>query len=126
MDGRSLLPLLLEPTPPAGAADELSAGAAADEAAVAAFIPPPKCTPDPCHGHGVCLAPLKPQCYCDGPYAGQFCERCAAGHEGYPACRCASTLCNCRPSPALSRALVFAYKVVGDVQPGAVAGGVLD
>ena len=37
-------------------------------------------------GHGVCLQPLNPQCFCNSEYAGDRCERCAAGHMDYPAC----------------------------------------
>ena len=29
--------------------------------------------------HGVCLQPLNPQCFCNSEYAGDRCERCAAG-----------------------------------------------
>lgn len=41
---------------------------------------------DPCNGHGVCLEPLNPQCFCNQQYTGLRCERCSAGHENYPAC----------------------------------------
>jgi hypothetical protein len=48
--------------------------------------PPKACKPDPCNGHGVCLEPLNPQCFCNQQYTGLRCERCSAGHENYPAC----------------------------------------
>jgi arylsulfatase A-like enzyme len=55
MDGKSLLPLVVSQP----SEDQTSAGgsSAADRVAK----PPRSCTPDPCHGVGVCLQPLNPQ-----------------------------------------------------------------
>ena len=73
MDGKSLLPLVTNsprPTPPN------KQGA----------LPPKACTPDPCHGQGVCLTPLSPQCFCNKGFTGHRCESCAAGWTGWPKC----------------------------------------
>jgi len=59
IDGRSLLPLV---TAPSTAARAAAAGAATGG--------PNSCDPDPCNGHGVCLEPVKPQCFCNSGYAG--------------------------------------------------------
>jgi len=93
MDGRSILPLITAPPPPTTTTPKTTTppsvapserAAAADAAAAAAAAP---CDPDPCHGHGVCLAPLAPQCFCNTGFAGATCDRCAAGREAFPACR---------------------------------------
>jgi hypothetical protein len=79
MDGRSVLPLVVAPPPPSHVADGIAAAHAGGAST-------PACIPDPCNGHGVCLQPLKPQCFCNSGYAGERCQQCAAGHESYPFC----------------------------------------
>lgn len=73
MDGKSLLPLVTNSPKPTSPNKQ---GA----------LPPKACTPDPCHGQGVCLTPLSPQCFCNKGFAGHRCESCAAGWTGWPKC----------------------------------------
>lgn len=75
MDGRSFLPLVL---------GSQSTGSVADGGKVS--VPPPACKPDPCNGHGVCIKPLNPQCFCNTGYEGDRCEKCAQGFQGWPSC----------------------------------------
>ena len=82
MDGRSILPIVVAPSPGPAQPPQLEE----DSSRVEVALPPRSCSPDPCNGHGVCLQPLSPQCFCNQEYAGDRCERCAAGHENYPAC----------------------------------------
>ncbi len=42
------------------------------------------CRPDPCHGHGTCSAG---SCGCASGYAGDLCDTCATGYQGYPECQ---------------------------------------
>ena len=75
LDGRSILPLVVSaPSLPEGS---LSTGTARESGCGAS---------DPCNGHGVCLKPLAPQCFCNTGYVGATCNACGAGYTGYPAC----------------------------------------
>lgn len=49
------------------------------------------CTPQTCHGHGVC-EDATATCACAPGFSGPFCDRCAEGRVGYPQCvpSCAS------------------------------------
>lgn len=108
MDGRSILPLVTAPASSNSVDD--SNGDTASTVELHNGDPPKACSPgalrqdvvsnlqahnymrarccaaDPCNGHGVCLEPLSPQCFCNQQYTGLRCERCSAGHENYPAC----------------------------------------
>ena len=43
------------------------------------------CDPDPCHGHGQCIA-ADGSCDCNQGFAGDTCNQCDDGYVGYPNC----------------------------------------